>query len=421
MGTTQSQPTQSQPTTYPVQSKPVKPTMDAIPYTKLGRKLEIKDEEWDNTSSLTKIDGNPLKIIQNPISNVIDLSDSNKIEVINGVKLLKASESGSIANYKILDNEARRIMQKYYKELLLTFLKFMNTETFQICGEELNFYNTQHFIVKESSQKVIGFLYEYPSWKEDSDLTVIPVTNKQLYSVADFDKIKSNLGEYIDNDVFEKMKNYVNRSFSANKHMKGDVFQKINQERSVCKNRYYVIPVSYGPMGTPPPHMSHQNLLILDKFNKQAIIIEPQFYGYINQITIDERSNYLIPTYLGLLDRLNLLDYNIVIPVTTYPQAIAEDTNCMFWTFLITVTYFLNSGEVPLDKISSTIIKKYSSKEALIEYIERFKGSLLDYLLAFEKIKTAGNRRRKTVRRSKTKRNAQKRIVHANRKLHSTK
>jgi hypothetical protein len=206
MGTTQSQPTQSQPTTYPVQSKPVKPTMDAIPYTKLGRKLEIKDEEWDNTSSLTKIDGNPLKIIQNPISNVIDLSDSNKIEVINGVKLLKASESGSIANYKILDNEARRIMQKYYKELLLTFLKFMNTETFQICGEELNFYNTQHFIVKESSQKVIGFLYEYPSWKEDSDLTVIPVTNKQLYSVADFDKIKSNLGEYIDNDVFEKMK-----------------------------------------------------------------------------------------------------------------------------------------------------------------------------------------------------------------------
>jgi len=119
----------------------------------------------------------------------------------------------------------------------------------------------------------------------------------------------------------------------------------------------------------------HQNLIILDKVNKQVIYIEPQYYGNTTKVgkrLTDEQNKRLD----RLLQEFGIPEYQRVLPVTVYPQSIAYDENCMFWTFLITVTFLMNPSVRNPDLIAQAIIKKYPTQQTLIEYIEGFRAIL---------------------------------------------
>ncbi len=164
----------------------------------------------------------------------------------------------------------------------------------------------------------------------------------------------------------------------------------IKQEFLACKNQYYMIPYAIKRL----TYMGHQNLIILDKVNKQVIYIEPQYYGNTTKVgkeVTDEQNKRLD----RLLQEFGIPEYQKVLPVTLYPQSIADDENCMFWTFLITVTFLMNPSVRNPDIIAQAIVKKYPTKQTLVEYIEGFR-SILGKMITI--IPPEGGKRKRTRR-----------------------
>ena len=180
-------------------------------------------------------------------------------------------------------------------------------------------------------------------------------------------------------------------NLTVRKKFLGNDLDQIKEEFEECKNLQYFIYVAL--FNIRPETGGHANLLLLNKDDKRVTWIEPQY-----DQNITERNKKLITNVIvKLLKHLGIPpnEYTIDLPKGQCPQAITQDTNCMFWTFLLTVFLVFNPKST-IDEVRSAIIKKYPTKELLSKYVESFKA---DFFYRFRDQIRKGGKRRRTIRR----------------------
>lgn len=387
---------------------------------KTQKKLNIQPENYKTTSinnELIEHEINPLNVVKDIVQT--ELVDEVQIlkfneQLRNSERKLRGDYSYEISDYytKKKDDDLRINLAYNYSTILLSFLKNVrniSVETKSVCGEVLRFitgFDMMFTNAADGTEKTVGMYY----WNMDFPNAVRGKLGGNNHVFFDLNDIQQKLPGLLNPDYYINQEKYEDTMWALSSYFNGygnsaKVFETIRNEFSKCKNQYYLIPIQYyQKYANDTGNGGHQNLLLLDKLNEAAVYIEPQFYGSYN-IKIQQESGRIHNTIDRVLKELNIPEYKHVIPVTPYPQSIADDDNCMFWTFLITVNYIINSKSISPDKIATAIIKKYPTRKQLLEYIEGFKEKLHFYIEAMKKLKGdnvfAGKRKpkRKTMRK----------------------
>lgn len=385
----------------------------ANPVRKTQKKLDISSDV--NKFNLSKINDEYIFHEINPLNVIKDVVQT---ELVDGIQILKFNErveKGELSKIMV-DEDVRRHLQKNYSKILLSFLKNarnISVDSKSLCGEPIEFITGFNMMFQPGDQpKIIGLYFSNKDVPNAVRGTIGGNNDGSVFfDVDDFQKLRPkffNPDMYISPEKYDETVFLITNIFNQLGNTRK--FENLRNEFSKCKNPYYVIPIQYyHSYGNNAGSGGHQNLLLLDKLNEAAIYIEPQFYGNIERETSKKDLIRIHNTIDRILKELNIPEYKHVIPVTPYPQSIVGDTNCMFWTFLITVTYIINTKSISPDQIASAIIKKYPTKEELIDYIEGFKERLNFYIEGMKNIKGysafSGKRKskRKTMRKRKRK------------------
>lgn len=389
-------------------SNPANPTRK-----KLGRKLDI--------SGFSLYDGSFIddEIVRHQINPLNVVKDAVQTELVDGVQILKFSDRVEKIDVikQSIDSTVREELNNHYAKILLSFLKNarnISVDSKSLCGEELNFMTGIKMIFEENNdktvpKKIVGLYSINKDFPNKLEITIGNRPNDVIFDINDFSKRFPgimNPTKYISEEKYNETKKII--SYIFNSYNNAQKFETLRNEFSKCTNPYYVIPIVYiQSFGDGEGSGGHQNLLLLDKLNQAAVYIEPEFYGTSDMDIQKRQSGRIHNTIDRILKELNIPEYKHVIPVTPYPQSITDDTNCMFWTFLITVNYIVNTKSISPDQIANAIIKKYPTREQLLEYIEGFKEKLYFYVRSMQKLKGistfAGRRKikRKTIRRKR--------------------
>jgi len=341
-------------------------------------------------------------LTDNPVIIIKDLVET---ELVDNIKLIKFQEKvlSDTATNPILDELNREMndinfkekLNNSFKNILFNFLKNTNDipiDTKSLCGEHLKFF-TGFVFLTDKNNKIIG-LYKDKVGNFNEKIGKYPNAIREKTEeipMFNFEDIKlspriSNPINYISKIAYDETMQSIKRNFETKTNPA--IFDTIKSEFSKCKNPYYIIPIMYyHSVGSTDTYTGHQNLIFLDKVKQRLIYIEPQFYGTNEQIGKDVlvSRNKIAEEFLK---KMNLSNYQIVLPITPYPQSISKDKDCIFWTFLITVTYLINPDVSSPDVIAQTIIKKYPSRTELINYIQGFKEKLGKYVKSYETVTT---------------------------------
>lgn len=337
---------------------------------------------------------NPLVVLQ----SLNELDNAYGIDLLPYIDETKQKQINPYNNdaKKTAEEQASNIRQQLapiYAKILILFLKTykksLRIDLTSLCSEQLRVLEEIYFIkIDNQFSRLYNYSnkYEKPNSKyrhmflNESDIEVF--SNEYPDTSYDSPTVKSQ--------IIESIRKYTSKTVKQ--------INQIKKEFESCKNQYYIIPYATLRLYTP----GHQNLIILDKVNKRVIYIEPQYYGSIEkrgQDMTDEEQDRVN----RILQELGLTDYTKVLPVIEYPQSIANDKNCMFWTFLITVTFLLNPQATNPDQIAAAIIKKYPDRDSLVKYIEGFRFVLGKFTEVPASYMQRGSKRRKTYRKKKSK------------------
>lgn len=115
-------------------------------------------------------------------------------------------------------------------------------------------------------------------------------------------------------------------------------------------------------------------MLVISKNRGIVYWIEPQ-----TNVVDDDYTKELNKSIKKIVEDLGMADPTIINPVEVCPQTIADDSNCMFWTYIIFILILLNP-----DKDHNLLVKqflsKYPTKEALTRYVDGFKRTTIEAL-----------------------------------------
>lgn len=136
-------------------------------------------------------------------------------------------------------------------------------------------------------------------------------------------------------------------------------------------------------------YTTHSNILVIAKNRGTVYWIEPQ-------TTINPTYEKLMITSIkNLVAEIGMPDATIINPVEVCPQAVTQDRNCMFWTYVIFLLIMLNPQERDHNIIINRFMEKYPTKESLETYMNNFKRDL------FSKANLSGGKRRRTYRKKR--------------------
>jgi hypothetical protein len=338
---------------------------------------------------------------------LIEQSGIQKLDNVNGVNILPLInlEGINIDNTQILDDFLRKNQSRNFIDNIISFLKSikldLRIEKSSLCGDVLRFIPEGVYFNHDS---------KFNKLKDNEFISNLSKNNKKQL-VNSWGSTRQHVGkriliEIVSETDIELLKQKINERFillptfeeQFYKDIKGIVsmlkaqLETIKKELFECSNQYYLVSLSTIVLFN---NYGHQNFLIFDKVNEIVIYIDPQYYGYRTEIGryLTAQQNLILTK---VLERLGIPEYNKVLPYTPFPQSIANDENCMFWTFLVTICFLLNPNTTSPDEIADAITTKYPDRESLLKYIESFKEILARFLL---KNKKAGKRRRRTYRK----------------------
>lgn len=334
---------------------------------------------------------------------LVALQAFNQLDAVDGINLLPYIDREVRLNLNMYGNYSKSIDEElhelkiglaplYAKILILflkTFKKNLRIDLASLCSEILEILEVI-FLEKTYTNKI----FRYAAFKSSNERPKNTLRYDGLFmNDSDVEKFSNTYPDtaYVDlankQDIINTISKYIPRTRSQ--------LKQIKEEFSRCKNQYYIIPYATKRLATS----GHQNLIILDKLNQHVIYIEPAYYAnteFGKYMTSVEK--YRVDR---ILEELELTNYTKILPVTPYPQSIAEDKNCMFWTFLITVTFLLNPQAKTPDEVANAIIKKYPDQQSLIKYIEGFRLVLSKFIEVPMSAIQTGSKRRKTYRKKK--------------------
>jgi hypothetical protein len=170
------------------------------------------------------------------------------------------------------------------------------------------------------------------------------------------------------------------------------------QYKECLSNDLFVVHLTIYPISDTglSGHITHANILVISKARGTVYWIEPQ-------TTLNTAyEELMIKSIKKLVSEIGMTDPEVINPVETCPQMIAGDKNCMFWSYIILLLILLNPGVRDHNTLIKGFMNKYSTKEALINYMNGLKLFMVDP----DKYKGSGRRRsirRKHIKkRSKT-------------------
>lgn len=366
---------------------------------KISGVKEYKNNESYSNIRYGKREDNPNMLIE-LISNLDKVETSKgEINIIPKVDIRTIKRIDTTYKNEDISDSLKKFLNPMYSKILVLFLKsFKNSlrvESSTLCSEDLRL--IVDIFIDETN---LGF-YKYYSIKQ--------ITFEQLKGIVPLDKTSKRYREVIftDNDVqmfvnklpniTESNKQKLIKEISVYTSKTNLSLKNIKEEFLKCTSQYYIIPLSLSRLYTG----GHKTLIILDKFNKNAMFIEPRYYA-TNDTNLSEIMNKQENDILDkILNEIEISEYQKILPITPFPQSIAGDKNCMFWTFLITVTFLLNPGAKDPNVIAEAIIKKYPTKEELIDYIVSFRTIVGQFTYYFRKDVEGGKKRRRTYRKKK--------------------
>lgn len=353
-------------------------------------------DDFNNTNFLLNF--NPTKLLE--LFNELDTVSTSK----GNVNILPKVDESIMLNvnkeYKAEDisGQLKRGLSPFYAKVLVLFLKVfkknLRVDISSLCSENLEFVE-EIYLVKSDTMDY-KFRYKIANVSkllgEGMDLKYIQHYYETIIKQEDLTVFLQKFPDIVEEDkknISEEITPWINATQASLKNIK--------EEFAKCTNQYYIIPFVTKRL----INNGHQNLIILDKLHEHAIYIEPQYYGTTNPHGqyISELENKRLNI---ILKELGIPEYQKILPITPYPQSITEDVNCMFWTFLITVTFLLNPGVESPDTIAQAINKKYPDKESLIKYIESFRTILGKFFNSFTSRGKGGKKRRRTYRKRKS-------------------
>lgn len=321
-------------------------------------------------------------------------------DISNGIKLFPMIERPAVegpARYSDEKQFFEKLLSKYetdepvfkqdinrsFSHILVDFLRyFMKVPLEATCSESLRYVSSIAILSINSNGE---FVLEGTGSPRQTVYTAIITPDdideyiKKKYSTPSFPLLR------FQSDLKEKL--LLEYKFLQDNATVSQI-EAIQLELEVCGSKYYILELGdYRAIDKG----AHSNLIIIDRTDKKIFYIEPQFYGTDNDtfrqtmLNYVERKKLFFKKFLKLVD---IEDYTVIYPVSAAPQSIAEDRNCLFWTFLITCVFLLNPEVTSIDKISTAIIQKYPTKEKLLEYIDNFKFMLYTIKNASEDIQT---------------------------------
>jgi hypothetical protein len=202
-------------------------------------------------------------------------------------------------------------------------------------------------------------------------------------------------------DYDESQKKYLRMMI---KHTFGKIWEKypfetIKQKFRECTgSNLFVIHVIVMPLSDIYEVPFHANMLVIAKNRGVVYWIEPQAEPGDSQVYTKELSNSI----KRLVEDLGMPDPTIVNPVEVCPQAITNDENCMFWTYIIFMLILLNPQERDHNKLVKQFLEKYPTKEALTRYVDGFKRTFLDMFPAPAQAGKGRTYKRRVVKKRKT-------------------
>ena len=123
-------------------------------------------------------------------------------------------------------------------------------------------------------------------------------------------------------------------------------------------------------MRVTPGLPGHQNAMFIDSTAKKVFWIEPQFSEEIKSFTDRVRQHVV-----GLMKRLKIEDYTLVVPEDTCIQIVAEDKNCVFWSIIL-FELIVYGQATDTNDATKKILKMYPTKEKLRDFIENIKSRM---------------------------------------------
>lgn len=162
-----------------------------------------------------------------------------------------------------------------------------------------------------------------------------------------------------------------------------------------ASNNIFVLGLTATPIYTPAineSYITHANILLIAKNRGVVYWIEPA--TTVNPAYETE----MISSIKKLVTEIGMVDPTVISPVEICPQAVAKDTNCMFWAYTIFSLLMLNPQERDHNVLIKRFMEKYPTKEALANFMNGFKQFLLPVVPT-----TAGNKTRKRRRNKKRK------------------
>jgi hypothetical protein len=364
-------------------------------------------------------------VVKNYINPVFFINELKKYDNVDGINLFPKIDIDNYILDTIGENSAaeeflmklkgidesseslRTLLQKDYQSIIIEFLKaFKDVRVnLDICGENVKYINVVYAgLDSENRLSIIDITQTKPSNVREHLAHIIKPEDIDVYlNEVKQSASKSNI---VVSPTFEEtLRKKVETLDNSNK------INQIKRELTECTSQYYLIPVGSFPLIT---RSGHSNLMIVNKQNKQVFYIEPQFYGTDTE-TLKQKSSRVFSLQKGfivkILNLLELYGYKVVYPVTAYPQSIANDRNCLFWTFLITCLFLINPQVERPDDIAKAILKKYPLKEDLVEYIETFKNIVYIIHDSIQSLKTGGKTRRSKKNRKTLKRVKSKQLI----------
>lgn len=358
--------------------------------------------------------------IASTTSTSVSTSEDAAFEVINGIKLIKFRERDDLIDDTVL----KRVLNRYYTQVLLDALKILHKGiNFDKCGETIKIPYFIKYLEVDGKKTIVtpetsdnknakALLLKKPIFTKNSLIRTLEANNinidESLFKTSSFLR-------YLDRDNYEN--NETNETSITN----------IGNEYAKCKYFQYFIPL--GIFGVYDPS-GHSNLLLFNKSKKIVTWIEPKYdpddtlYVSTKELIINT-IRYILREALNrsafnetgkIMDSDLLQDevdkFSIDVPRQICPQAIAKDKNCMFWTFLLTLT-LVENPDATIDDVSSSYLKKYRKAVDLSRLMNNFKGFLFDLAETQESENneeltpeepTPGGKRRKTIRNKAHKR-----------------
>jgi hypothetical protein len=198
---------------------------------------------------------------------------------------------------------------------------------------------------------------------------------------------KSTLSEELKEEI-EYM--YITLVAGAGVTLPDDIKTIKERFRQCAPNNLFVVRLTTSPLHELKQgvkHISHANILVIAKNRGTVYWIEPK-------TTVNPKyESLMISSIKTLVTDIGMPDPTVINPVEVCPQAIANDTNCMFWAYVIFMLILLNPQERDHNVLIKNFMEKYPTKEALGGYINGLKTTMLPIAVSY------GAGRKRTIRR----------------------